>query len=543
MKSSEVMKRTLIFGLLAILLTAAFKGHGAVLTGYPFGLDDGSDLYTRGSTTVGLPTWRGSEAFISLWIQTGLIRYQTSAGKTVGLDLAFRQRNSISDPYSYSFGPNWQCSAQGRVVYLVEKNEDGGTHGAWLGIVQQFVPTMGGSLTYVPDGDTPEYNTYSSLGHGSISTEGCLWTSGYSDFSSCTYQYPRISPGCPTNATDCGDFTNYLSKTTDPQGRNVNFYYSTNGAILLQSIVDYDGRSNLFYYDAVFTNQVSAVVDAYQRTNSFKYDSLGRLTNILNAEGMSSSFLYDSAGIVTNMTTPYGTTAFRYGSDNATNNVATRWIEVTEPDGRKHLYIYRHQANKVNTNSSVDLLPSSYPTNEVPNTAPFTNSFENTWMDARNSFYWNPHSCVHLSTNYTQTGDPNNLTLADYNLASMTHWLAKANVITNFYTAANTPSMRRAASPDGVTPGQKVWLDYPRKMALVGTNSNGQNATNYCMTGAARHTSFSAYLLPDGTTHFTFDRTSKWGRVTNTISTYSTPTGVGFRTNTFVYNTNFNSDL
>src|SRR5438132_4360895 len=62
--------------------------------GYPTAIDDNADLYQRGQGGLGLPAWRVSEPFTSLWIQYPVIRYITSAGKTVNFDIAFRQRGS-----------------------------------------------------------------------------------------------------------------------------------------------------------------------------------------------------------------------------------------------------------------------------------------------------------------------------------------------------------------------------------------------------------------------------------------------------------------
>src|ERR1051326_9411816 len=80
---------TVRFLVLSIAFTSVTpKLHAA----YGTPISDANDLYQQVSADLGMPVWRVSEPFTSLWIQYPIIRYTTSAGKTVTLDMAYCQR-------------------------------------------------------------------------------------------------------------------------------------------------------------------------------------------------------------------------------------------------------------------------------------------------------------------------------------------------------------------------------------------------------------------------------------------------------------------
>src|SRR5258708_2806477 len=342
-KRGRTWPSTAVIAALTILLLGADRAAAA--DGYNTHIDDSLDLYPGNAAGVGLPSWRVSEPFMNLWIQDAVVRYKTSAGKTVNLDIAYRQRGATDTSDSFGFGPGWQCGWFSRVAY--ETAELDGGFFEFEGVFD-FVPPMGGSLAYSADGQTPEYHTYSTMTAGHGEKCGANIDVTYPDGTQCHYNF---NVRCTTNflPTD-GEWTNYLSSMQDPQGRTVVFHYTTNegtwsiagiGNVLLTSVVDYDNRTNLFFYDSVFTNQISAIVDPYLRTNTFQYDGSGRLTNIMNPIGMSFRVVYDDQGVITNMITPYGTNVFRWQANTNTGNVVSRSIQVTEADGRQHLFAYR----------------------------------------------------------------------------------------------------------------------------------------------------------------------------------------------------------
>src|SRR5258708_7941902 len=57
-----------------------------------------------------------------------------------------------------------------------------------------------------------------------------------------------------------------------------------------------------------------------------------------------------------------------------------RSVRILEPDGSCQLYLYTNAAPGV---------ASSYSSTEVPITAAFTNTFDNSALDQRNTFHWN----------------------------------------------------------------------------------------------------------------------------------------------------------
>src|ERR1044071_3750087 len=506
------------------------EAEAVVGSGYVTTITDEADHYAPTQQGPGLPVWRVSEPFVSLWLQGTTLRYATSPGKTIVFDVAYSQRNTADHTGETSFGPSWECSWLSYIDYTWVREFDTELQEwqYWIDTPPELHESLGGTRFYVGDDTTPEYSTYSTMAETGNFHTAC----GY-DF---TISYPDGSRREYKASSCSGNFyvRKYLSAIVDPQGRRTVLNYVTNsGTLLLNSLVDIDNRTNLFVYDTIFTNQLSQVIDPFGRTNKFYYDGTGHLTNIVNAIGMGCKFVYDNQGVATNMITAYGTNAFKYSMNTNAGNVVTRSLLVTEPTGQNHLYIYRDQSTKLSTNSSVDLLPCSYSTNEVPSTSPFTNTLDNTWMDARNSFYWSPHSYVQLSTNYLQSGDLSNLTLNDYKLSRLRHWLMRG-----LSTLSTTLSMERGPSPDGVQDGLKQWYDYWGKSGLVATNCSGQSVTNYYSEGSGAAPRFIAYLLADGSSHFGYAEYNRLGHATNTVSTYSIPTGVGLRTNIFSYDAN-----
>src|SRR5439155_13398763 len=147
---------------------------------------------------------------------------------------------------------------------------------------------------------------------------------------------------------------------------------------------------------------------------------------------------------VTSLVTPYGTTSFKI-TDFWSGVLAPngRSVEITEPDGGKELYLYTNSAPGV---------ASSYATNQVPNTAPYSNTFETNSLDVRNTFHWDRLQYANLSTNYLLTGDLNQLQSNDYLNARMKHWLQAPNLI-----VTEVLSMERDPSAGGANEGQKTW--------------------------------------------------------------------------------------
>src|SRR5207244_12365938 len=96
------------------------------------------------------------------------------------------------------------------------------------------------------------------------------------------------------------------------------------------------------------------------------------------------------------------------------------------------------------------LIPFSWQTSEVP-TLPYANTLNTTFMNTNNSFHWNRQQYAALNSTFLSSGNFNDLTVADYNIARMRHWLNTPDDT----KAAGTLSMQREPSPDGTIRGQR----------------------------------------------------------------------------------------
>jgi hypothetical protein len=177
------------------------------------------------------------------------------------------------------------------------------------------------------------------------------------------------------------------------------------------------------------------------------------------------------------------------------------------------LFVYRDGLSSV--------LPASYPSGEVPATSTFANTFDNTGMSDRNSFYWDRKQFTNLSAAYTNSGNVYNLSAADYKIGQLKHWLKDSATV-----VSGTLSMERTASADGVANGQKTWYDYTGKPAA---DTRGTQILPL----------FVARVLPSGASSFSHMLRNSWGKPTQTDSTYTLADGtVGIRT----FTANYSSD-
>jgi len=162
----------------------------------------------------------------------------------------------------------------------------------------------------------------------------------------------------------------------------------------------------------------------------------------------------------------------------------------------------------------------------MPGTGTLPNTLDNIDQWNRNSFHWGPLQHASLSTNYTQSGQPSNLTTNDYNLATLRHWLIDW-VSGN---AGDALSLERAPSPDagGTIPGQLTWYDYAGKPANH----------SYRYAGSTDLPSFIARVMPDGTSWYQNFQRNTYGWPTNIIDGWANASGPQSRTNTYTYAAN-----
>ena len=394
--------------------------------------------------------------------------YLASRGPRVEFRFSYRQRKVMpEDPKIFGVGTNWTTSC--RVFLLDATSVQSGLfrlHRGGAGEVDYYLDYyvgspqfFDGSVLTTPDG-------------------GQTYQIEYPDGAKDVFAKVFVNSANET--------LYFLTASLDSAGNTITYNYDSNPNIVrLLSVTDPDNRSSVFYYENTsFTNQITKVVDPFSRSNLLRYDASGYLTNIQDVAGLASSFVYYAGARrswITNLITPYGTTTFRFGGVNAdsenfydTGNVVNRFVEVTQPNGGKHLFLYRQDCSSILSGTS----------SSVPSTSPFANTLDNVDQDKRNSFHWEPIQYIALSANYLSSGNVSNLTSADYTLAGMRHWLIDPAT----GQASRIPSLKRAPSANGSTPGLLTWLDYPGKTL---NNSNGTSALPL----------FEARIQPDASTH------------------------------------------
>ena len=102
---------------------------------------------------------------------------------------------------------------------------------------------------------------------------------------------------------------------------------------------------------------------------------------------------------------------------NDTTYAVNRSATVTEPNGSKQLFVYRRDAGQLNDNDATPLIPVYWPTSNVPS-LPYNNTLSSDYTHLHNSFHWNRQQYATLNSTFRSSGNFNDLTVADYDLAS-----------------------------------------------------------------------------------------------------------------------------
>jgi RHS repeat-associated protein len=167
---------------------------------------------------------------------------------------------------------------------------------------------------------------------------------------------------------------NQVTSTTDPNGRITNYNYATNNIDLLtvqqltapstyttiatygsytsghrpQTYTGADGQTWNYAWNTA--GQISTVTDPNSGVTTYNYDSLGRLSNIVNANSQTqASYTYDSADRVLTKTDSEGY-VLTYAYDNL-----DRVTSITYPDGTTDLYDYTFQSGPLMGTPSLEL--------------------------------------------------------------------------------------------------------------------------------------------------------------------------------------------
>ncbi len=270
----------------------------------------------------GMPVWKVSEPYGTVWLQDIPLIYRLSNGKWMKLELRYKHRGEYRGANLPGFGDKWECN--------------------WLGTLMKGSSITDTYTNHMIRGGLAPFNT-----NGVLEYLTARWL---------TFE-PGLTPAILTpfgarnayraSLTVYSGLTAYpLTHKIDRYGRTILFNHVPLGnALVLNNVVDIDGRTCTLTYTSSgpVSNLIASVTDpSTTRTAHFYYDSSGRLTNIVDMIGMSTTFQYDSTNRITSMTTPYGTTGFQYLSGISTNysNSLRRSVLVTEPSGDHQLYSY-----------------------------------------------------------------------------------------------------------------------------------------------------------------------------------------------------------
>lgn len=264
----------------------------------------------------------------------------------------------------------------------------------------------------------------------------------------------------------------FLTQVIDPQGQALTFTYDS--SVRLVAVTDALGQvTTLEYLDATDPLRVTKVTDPFGRFALITYDGQGRIETLTDTTGLASRIAYEQDDFVQALTTPYGTTAFRRGSDISPTS-SFRRVEATDPEGGTERIEYHFTGTALS-------LPASVPVGEVPA------GFE-TWnadLDKYNSLHWDKKAMAEAPGNPAR--------------ATLTHWLVQANmaylpVAATF--AQNIPhSIKRPLET-------RVWYRYP-------------NQSNHVEAGTGTQPTEAARLLENGTTQNSMASYNTQGMVTS----------------------------
>lgn len=463
--------------------------------GYPNSVPDETDCPSGDDScsAPGMPTWRVSEPFITLWFSDTPFRYAPSKGDTIELNLRYKQRDDRDPVNVFGTGPLWNNN--------------------WLSYVEAQTNT---AVHRVAGGGQRTYDLTSSAIEWDGRTRMTQLTNGF------RLQYTGGAREDYTFAVSnlLADPKFFLTERVTARGHVTRFNYElTNSMTLLRSVVDADGKTNVVRYSASSPTLIAEVENPFGYKVTLRYDSQGLLTNIVDVVGLSSSFTYNIQGIVNELKTPYGSTRFQFSgvyADELGGNKNNRTVLVTAPDGSKQFYAYRD-----NSQGFHGYTTSDYP-DSLPAELPFLG---NEWMYYRNSFHWGPRQFEALSA--AARANLFNLSSNDYRIAHWKHFHHYPDGSGGLRVGKSLHMERLpSANPATGEEGTKIW--YGR----MGTDENSEyRGDNNTPTLIAKQTA-------EGGWNWKWLRYDASGNVTNTVESFSINGTMLRRTNVFEYSTN-----
>ncbi|GHT92823.1 hypothetical protein FACS1894116_03670 [Betaproteobacteria bacterium] len=257
----------------------------------------------------------------------------------------------------------------------------------------------------------------------------------------------------------------FLTQVIDAAGNTLTYHYNNaSGSPRLQGFTDASGGVTTLEYTHADPLKITGIVDPFGRKATITYDSLGRLSFITDVIGIVSQVTYrDTGTFIERLDTPYGATLFDYGESDT-----TRWLEITDAQGKKERIEFRHNAPDI---------AYSDPDEQVPaDIWPFNSNLNN-----RNTFYWDASA---------QSQYP-----GDYTKAEILHWhhdRLSLSLTSDVLESTKHPLESR------------VWYNYP-----------GQDAAY--LSGTCDKPSSIARVLPDGSTQITKMEYNAQGNMTRRI--------------------------
>jgi RHS repeat-associated protein len=511
-----------------------------------------------------MPDWKVIEPTIDLRIHDEPMAYQSSASR-ISFQIDYWQRNErMPDTNVYTLGPGWEFSWQSYIAYTDSGWTIFSAGGGEITLGKNYSLVNG---TYVFDCGPVTYAQNlrpTALITNVIGPNGIPIQKIYE----IQIQYPSGAKDIYAHAvTNCDPYfptvEHYdLSQKIDEHGRVTTFVYAPgntvsssdpdalSSTVQLAYVIDPDGKTNTLSYTnyAGYNYLISQVQDPFGHTVKFAYNTNGCLTNVTDVAGISSSFGYANirCGIsnsslnnlstnywLNQIKTPYGTTSFsfqdlNYGSGSSvmydeivagTLSGAVRSVVVTEPNGSHQMFMYRVYSSFANSLMNWTRVPTSTPDGS------YLDNDTNSITD-RSTFYWGRKQFATLSLQFQATGltnwDVTTLAIGDYLDARWRRWLFEG-----IDYQSDALSMEQDPSPDGSTPGQSTWYNYP-----------DQESADH--SGSSSLPSLAIKVLPEGTQSFEQYQPDQWGNFTNVVSTWSSVAGESAlnRTNRFVYSTN-----
>jgi RHS repeat-associated protein len=370
---------------------------------------------TTSSSSPSMAQYSVNESTTSLSVDDTPLFYKPAYGPTVEFTVSYSQRE-LNQPSTFDYtnlGPLWTCNW---LAFIVDDPDA-------LGIDVTEYESGGGTLTFTGyDSDTqsyaPEQQTNSVLKLTSDST----YEVDYPDGSKAIFGLANTS--FPRQV--------FLTQSVDPQGNALTYSYDSNYRLV--AVTDATGLVTTVAYQSANSNEpgfyrIATVTDPFGRSATLTYDSHGNVASSTDMIGIVSQYAYTS-GAMTSLTTPYGITTFNIGEDSD-----KRWVQINDPSGGQQRV---ETWNNYNTNIPASV--SQYPAGA-----------DNTFLDLRNSFFWDKEAMMACAGTL------------DYTKAQITHWLHEPD----YSTMSDVPESTKNPLEDRV---YYSYLDQPANI-VTGTNS------------------------------------------------------------------------